>query len=111
VGKAGRKRLIVELAATAVELVVTAIASPLLILLLDRADRAGGWTILFYLELPFLPLTHVVMVWINSTFPFQVVRWLNFWSDLLPLYIPAWMILFALVKLLEGLIHMKKREA
>jgi len=103
---AGRKRLIIELAATGV-------APPLvmLILVLVRAAKALVW-----IALPVLYLGRAITSLIEKFFPTQGGGWFQGLGtalivDGVLMWIVVWMVLFAIVKLIEKLIGRKKREA
>jgi hypothetical protein len=95
---AARKRLIVEL-------VATAFASPVLIFGLGRL---GEWRILWLLGWPLVVLSSTVMKWINPANALQGP--IDLWSAFLLLCILVWMILFGIVRLFERLIKRKKRD-
>jgi hypothetical protein len=104
--KAGRKRLILELAATG-------IAPPLVMLLLVfmRAARALVW-----IALPIFYLGRMITSLIDKVSPPQGAGWFEGLGtalivDFILMWIFLWVILFAIVKLIEKLIERKKREA
>ena len=104
--KAGRKRLIVELAATAV-------AAPLFVVLLVLLHQQ---MILWWFAWPFLSVTYRIGTWMNSVFPPQGGGWFEDLGaiivvELLPTLILIWMIMFGVVKMIEKLIKRKKRNA
>jgi hypothetical protein len=96
-----RKRFIVEL-------VTTAIASPVLIVVLSRS---GAETILLLLGWPCLWLGSVLAHWIGFIFATDAVGYIYIWISFLLFCILVWVILFAVVRLVERLIKRKKREA
>ena len=100
-----RKRLIVEL-------VATAIASPLLIVLLALLHQQ---TIFWWLAFPFVNLTGRIGAWINSVLPPQGGGWFEglgtiLIAEVIPAVILIWAILFAVVRLIEGLIKMRRER-
>jgi hypothetical protein len=100
-----RKRFITEL-------VATAIASSLLIVLLALLHQQ---TIFWWLAFPFVSLTGRIGAWINSVFPPQGGGWFEglgtiLVAEAIPAVILIWVILFTIVRLIERLIKMRRER-